>query len=371
MEPLRILQIFTILNRGGAEMNIMNYYRNIDRDRIQFDFLVHRPEEGVFEKEIIELGGRIFRLPPINPLNLREYKNDVKKFFEDHPDYQIVHGQLSELGVFIYEEAKKRRIPVIIAHAHNSKMDWDIKAPFRIWWKNRMKRSVNTYFTCGADAAQWLVGHKLAGRAYTMTNAISVDKFKYNPLIRKKIRDDLQSGDSINIINVARFNKQKNHLFLLEVFAELLKLSANYHLYLVGDGDLKPDIRDKIKQLGISAQVTLLGIREDIEELLQAMDLFCFPSLYEGLGVAFIEAQASGIRCVISDGVPKEAILVEDNVKVIPLKKSAADWAAEIKEFSAYDRKDVSEVIKAKGYDIVENARSLERKYLELLQKNS
>jgi glycosyltransferase involved in cell wall biosynthesis len=371
MQPIRVLQVFTILNRGGAEANIMNYYRNIDTTKIHFDFLVHRQEEGVFEKEIEQLGGKVFRLPAVNPLNLKDYKKAVKDFFDSHPDYQIVHGQLSELGVFIYEEAKKRKIPIIIAHAHNSKMSWDIKAPFRFWWKSRMKKSINTYFTCGIDSAKWLFGEKLAEKAYSMNNAVSVSKFQFKPEIRQKLRTDLGSENTINIVNVARFNKQKNHIFLLEVFAEVLKQKSNYHLYLVGEGGLKEDIINKIDELGIKEKVTLLGVRNDVEILLQAMDIYFFPSLFEGLPVSLIEAQASGIKCIISDGIPEEAVLVNDNVEVISLQKPKEFWAERIIENSTYERKDVSDIIKQKGYDIAENAKSLEIKYTELLQNLS
>lgn len=371
MQPIRVLQVFTVLNRGGAEANIMNYYRTIDRSKIQFDFLVHREEEGVFEKEIIQLGGRIFRLPPVDPRTLKTYKKAVKAFFDQHPEYQIIHGQLSELGVFIYEEAQRRNIPVIIAHAHNPTMSWDKKALFRLWWKYRMRSSVNTFFTCGVDSAKWLFGNKLAEKAYPMNNAIDTDKYSVDLAKRDKIRTQLGSGKVTNVVNVARFDKQKNHLFLLEVFTEVLKINSDYHLYLIGDGELKYQIQNKIKELEMSEKVTLLGVRNDVDDLLQAMDIFLFPSLYEGLGVAFIEAQASGIRCFVSEGIPEEAILVKENVRVVSLKKKPLEWAEQITKDSAYDRKDVSQMIKQKSYDIKQNATSLVEKYLELLQEFS
>ena len=154
--PIKILQIFTVLNKGGAETNMMNYYRNMDRSQFQIDFLVHR-ETGFFEQELIKSGSKIFRLPAILPWKLKEYKKAVKNFFEEHNDYDIIHGQCSELGVFIYEEAKKRGIPVIIAHAHNAKMDRDKKLLFRLMWKKRMRKSINAYFTCGKEAAENLL----------------------------------------------------------------------------------------------------------------------------------------------------------------------------------------------------------------------
>ena len=372
MKPIKVLQVFTILNRGGAETNIMNYYRTIDRSSIQFDFLVHREEPGAYEKEIMELGGNIYRLPAVHPLNLQKYKSAVKKFFDQHTDYQIIHGQNSELGVFIYEEAKRRGIPVIIAHAHNApKMsDYDVKFIFRELWKYRMRKSVNTLFTCGEDAAQWLFGKKQARNAFLMTNAVDTGAFRFSAEVRSEVKKRIGKEDTKNIIHVGRFNRQKNHGFLLQIFATLLEKDPAYHLYLVGEGELRREIEAQISQLNLQAHVTLMGLREDVHELLQAMDVFLFPSLFEGLPVSLVEAQASGIQCVISDGIPAEAVLVPENVTVISLKESAEFWAQRIASLDLSGRKDVSEIIIRKGYDIKENAKKLENKYLDLLESS-
>lgn len=370
MKPIKILQIFTVLNKGGAETNLMSYYRNMDRSRFQIDFLVHR-ENGFFEKEILKSGSKIYRLPAILPWKLNLYKQAVKKFFDENADYDIVHGQCSELGVFIYEEAKRRNIPVIIAHAHNARMDNDKKLIFRLIWKKRMRKSINTYFTCGKEAAVNLFGEKLALQSYQMNNAIEVEKFKFNQEIRLQKRKELEAEESINLVNIGRFNTQKNQLFLLEIFAELLKLNVNYRLFLVGQGELESQLRAKTKELKIENKVTFLGLRNDIPELLQAMDVFLFPSLFEGLPVSLVEAQSTGITCVISDGVPAEAVLIPENVTVISLKKSAKEWANKILEIHDFQRKDVSKIIKEKGYDIKENAQKLEEKYTQLLYKST
>ena len=216
MSPIKILQIFTVLNKGGAETNLMNYYRNMDRSQFQIDFLVHR-ETGFFEEELIKSGSKIFRLPAILPWKLKEYKKAVKNFFEEHNDYDIIHGQCSELGVFIYEEAKRRGIPVIIAHAHNNRMDRDKKLVFRLIWKKRMRKSINAYFTCGKEAAENLFGKKLATQAYQMNNAIDVELFKYSEAIRTEKRIELSAGKTINLVNVGRFNTQKNQLTKIKV----------------------------------------------------------------------------------------------------------------------------------------------------------
>ena len=367
MQPIKILQIFTVLNKGGAETNLMNYYRNMDKNEFQMDFLVHR-ENGFFEQEILNSGSKIYRLPPILPWKLKEYKRAVKDFFDQHSDYDIIHGQCSELGVFIYEEAKRRNIPVIIAHAHNNRMDRDKKLVFRLLWKKRMRKSINTYFTCGKEAAENLFGKKLASKSYQMNNAIEVENFKFNSSIRDSKRKELGADEFYNIINIGRFNSQKNQLFLLDVLAEIIKKNTNYKLFLVGDGELKTQILEKIKKLKIERNVELQGIRNDIPEILQAMDVFLFPSLFEGLPVSLVEAQTTGIQCVISDGVPAESILVKENVKVISLKENAEQWANKILEIKNFERKDVSDIIKQKGYDIKENAKKLEKKYRELVK---
>ncbi len=366
MKPIKILQIFTVLNKGGAETNLMNYYRNMDRSQFQIDFLVHR-ETGFFEEELIKSGSEIFRLPAILPWKLKEYKKAVKTFFDEHQDYDIVHGQCSDLGVFIYEDAKRRGIPVIIAHAHNAKMDRDKKLLFRLMWKKRMRKSINAYFTCGKEAAENLFGKELAKKAFQMNNAIEVENFKFNVEVRNQKRAELNADRTINIVNVGRFNTQKNQLFLLDIFAEIIKQNNNYQLFLVGLGDLEAKLKQKVKDLNLQDKVNFLGLRNDVPELLQAMDVFMFPSLHEGFSVAFVEAQTTGIKCVISDGVPVESVLVKDNVTIIPLKGNAKHWAKKILEINLSERKDVSEMIKKSGYDIKENAKKLEEKYRELL----
>lgn len=369
MKPIKILQIFTVLNKGGAETNLMNYYRNMERSQFQIDFLVHR-ESGFFEDEILNAGSKIYRLPPILPWKLKEYKKAVCDFFDKHQDYDIVHGQCSELGVFIYEEAKRRNIPVIIAHAHNNRMDRDKKLVFRLLWKKRMRKSINQYFTCGKEAAENLFGKKLALQSYQMNNAIEVENFKFNQEIRTQKRAALNADETINIVNVGRFNTQKNQLFLLDVFAEIIKQNNNYQLFLVGLGDLEVKLKQKVKDLNLQDKVNFLGLRNDVPELLQAMDVFMFPSLHEGFSVAFVEAQTTGIKCVISDGVPVESVLIKENVTIIPLKENAKHWAKKILEINLSERKDVSEMIKKSGYDIKENAKKLEKKYLEFINRN-
>ena len=368
MSPIKILQIFTVLNKGGAETNLMNYYRNMDRSQFQIDFLVHR-ETGFFEEELIKSGSEIFRLPAILPWKLKEYKKAVKTFFDEHNDFDIVHGQCSELGVFIYEEAKRRGIPVIIAHAHNAKMDKDKKLLFRLMWKRRMRKSINAYFTCGKEAAENLFGNKLSEKSYQMNNAIEVEDFQFNQEVREKKRKELQAEETINLVNIGRFNTQKNQSFLLDIFAELIKRNKKYKLFLVGQGELESQLREKAKQLQIEQDVEFLGLRNYVPELLQAMDVFVFPSLFEGFGIAFLEAQAADLKCVVSDNIANEAHIIKNNIVELSLKKNATFWAEKITNIHNFERKDVTIQIKNAGYDIQQNAKKLEKKYKELIQQ--
>ena len=231
-----------------------------------------------------------------------------------------------------------------------------------------MRKSINTYFTCGKEAAENLFGKRLASKSYQMNNAIEVENFKFNVEVRNLKRAELNADKTINLVNVGRFNTQKNQLFLLDVFAEILKNHKGFQLFLVGQGELENRLKEKVKKLNLEKNVRFLGLRNDVPELLQAMDYFLFPSLHEGFSVAFVEAQTTGIQCVISDGVPAESILVKENVKVISLKENAEQWANKILEIKNFERKDVSEIIKEKGYDIKENAKKLEKKYRELVK---
>lgn len=367
-QPIRILQLFTILNRGGAETNVMNYYRKLDKSKFQFDFAVHREEKGAYEDEIQVLGGKIFRFSNIHPFQLENYKRQIVQFFDEN-QYSIIHGQCSELGYFFYKEAHKRGVPIIIAHGHNSKSKVDLKFPFRWFWKKNMMRYVNTYFSCGEEASVWLFGKEKAKEAFTMTNAIDSKLFAYNLQSAQQIKKELNASETRNYIHVGRFTIQKNHEFLIEVFALLLQKNQKQKLFLVGEGELKAKIQEQVSVLGIEEKVIFLGSRNDVNALLQAMDVFLFPSLFEGLPVSLVEAQAAGVHCVISDGIPKEAILIPENVTVIALKESAIQWADKINCLDKIDKNDVTPIIKAKGYDIEANVRILEAKYTELLQR--
>jgi glycosyltransferase involved in cell wall biosynthesis len=369
-EPIRVLQIFTVLNRGGAETNIMNYYRKINRTKIQFDFLVHREEIGAYEQEILNLGGRIFRLPPINPFKLKNYKKQLNYFFDTN-NYSIIHGHSCELGFYIYKEAFKRKVPVVIAHGHYTKHIYDLKLPFKLFWKKSMLKYLNTYFSCGQQASISLFGNQIANQAFIMKNAIDSNDFKYNKILDSEKRLELNAQQTLNFVNVGSFVKSKNHVFAIDVFNEFLKIHPNSKMFFVGKGNLFESLKNKINKLNLEEKIIFLGVRNDVNQVLQAMDFLLFPSIDEGLPVSLIEAQAAGLKCFISDGVPLESILINENVEVIALKKSTKFWAEQIYKSINFKKQDMSKKIIESGYDINLNSMILENKYLELLANNS
>jgi len=365
-KPIRVLQLFTTLNRGGAETMIMNYYRNIDRTKVQFDFTVHRQEKGAYEDEIDFLGGKIYRFLPFHPKNFIAYKRQISLFFDEHPEYQIIHGHVSHLGYFFYKEAKKRGIPCIIIHSHNTGMDIDIKAPFHVYFKYVSCKYPTHYFSCGQKASEWLFGKRHDKKVHILKNAIDTKTFFYDKNISYTVKKQINLENKFVIGNIARFSPQKNHSFLIDVFSEIYNKNKNSLLILVGDGQLRLQIEEKVKSLHLENAVLFLGIRQDISELMQVFDVFLFPSLYEGLPVTLVEAQATGLKCIISDRVPDDIVIAPDLVEFISLKRSSLYWAEKVLKYEeGYNRKNTYVEIKNSGYDILTNAKWLEQFYLD------
>jgi glycosyltransferase involved in cell wall biosynthesis len=308
MRPIRILQVVTIMNRGGLETMLMNYYRQVDRTKIQFDFMVHRNEEGHYDKEIIDLGGKLFRMPQIRPGNYRLYFKQLDEFFKKHSYYKVVHSHINENSSFVLRAANRADIPCRIAHSHLSDLGLDLKYPFRLYARSVMKNNPNNYFACSKKAGEWLFGknHPDRGDIKVLNNAVDVKKFKFNEQVRARVRNELQTGNKLVIGHIGRINKQKNHDFLIDIFKEVQEREPDSLLVLAGEGHLRKAVEQKVKSLGLSEHVRFLGVREDVADLFQSFDLFLFPSLFEGLPVVLVEAQAAGLNCIVSDTITKE-----------------------------------------------------------------
>lgn len=361
MEQIRVLHIVTYMGRGGLETMIMNYYRNIDRNRVQFDFLVHRDFEADYDKEIQELGGKIYRLPPLNPLS-KEYLSKLDNFFKEHKEYKIVHSHLDCMSAIPLKYAKLNGVPVRIAHAHSSNQTKDLKYPLKLFYKTKISKYASQLFACSDEAGRWMFGEN--ADFIVLNNAIDTEKYLFNNNTAQKVRKELNiKNDSLVIGHVGRFENPKNHSFIIDIFAETLKKNSNSVLLLVGEGSLRKSIEEKVNSLGISNKVIFAGLRTDVNELLQAMDVFLFPSLFEGFGIVALEAQASGLPCLISDKVPIECKKT-DLVYQMKLSDASDKWADKLVELSKIERKNTYEEIRESGFDIKANAEKLEEFYL-------
>ena len=369
-QPIRVLNMFTIMDRGGAETMVMNYYRHIDRTKVQFDFLVHREQRGAYDDEIERMGGRIYRMCPVYPQNFSRYKRDLRTFFRAHPEYKIIHSHMSELGYFAFREAERQGVPVRICHAHNAPHGFDAKMIMRTYFKKRMMPYLTHLFMCGEESGKWLYGEKNKSRFIMLNNAIDAAVYSFDASKREEMRRQLDLTDELVVGHVGRFNPQKNHPFLLDIFTSLLKKEPDTVLLLVGGGADMPKIQAKVQEFGIAEHVRFLGVRSDVADLMQAMDVFVFPSLYEGLPVTMVEAQASGLPCIISDKVPPECILTDGLVNIMPLSASPEAWAEKILTMRAAPRTDRREEIATHGFDISTEAVKLQEFYLNAYEQN-
>lgn len=365
---IRVLHILHSMNRGGAEVMLMNYYRNIDHSRVQFDFLLTEQKRCLFEDEIESLGGKIFRVPLLRMSNPLPYVNGVKRFFREHPEYRIVHSHTSSKSAVPLWIAKKCGIPVRIAHSHNNKSEEGVSGWVRNFLKIPLKSVATDFFACGEDAAKWLYGEKMwnAGRVKLLVNAIPVEKYEYDIRQRECVRDQYAILPNTFVFGmVARFSEQKNHLFALDLIKVLKEGGNDVKLLLVGDGELKNEIVKKVKDLSLEDEVVMTGVVNDVHNYLQAMDVVLMPSFNEGLGIALIEAQVNGLHCIVSTGVPQEAD-VTGNVIFLPL--DVEKWVECIltykDHFMMRDGKALEKVRKA-DYDIKTASKRLEDWYLE------
>lgn len=362
---IRVLHVVTHMNRGGLETMLMNYYRSIDREKVQFDFLTHRPYEGDYGEEIKKLGGKIYHLPILNPFS-RRYKKILRDFFKMHQEYQIVHVHQDCLSGIILKVAKECGIKVRIAHSHNANQDKNLKYIIKSYYMRTIPLYATKLFACSKEAGKWM----FRGSDFQiLNNAIYSKNYIYAPKTREKFRDEFGISQSDLVLgHVGRFSLQKNHSFLVDIFAHVKQQESSAKLLLVGndnDGNAEK-IKEKVKMYGLQDSVIFTGLRKDVPNVLQAMDVFVFPSYYEGLAVALVEAQASGLPCLISDKVSSKSQLI-DMVYQISLSAGPEVWANRvIKVAKETVRRDTSEEIRAAGFDIEENANWLQNYYIKL-----
>ena len=362
---IRILHVLGTLGVGGAECRIMDLYRNMDRDKIQFDFLVHYSPEKTgkksptsdelmavrepdyFDSSVLKLGGRIFCLPKFVGTNLVEYKAAIKQFFKEHQgEWKAVQGHMTSTAAIYLPIAKKSGIPICIAHARSAGVDNGIKGlTTRLVRKPLQREGITDYnFACSREAGISVFGEKLmnAGSVRIIPNAIDISHFSYNEEIRKKIRKELGVSNALVIGHVGSFRYAKNHEFLLNVFAALCKILDNddlneysmlhgmrVRLLMLGKGSLMDDMKKLADRLHIYDRCIFAGNKSNASDYYQAMDYFCFPSRYEGLPGSVIEAQAAGLQCLVSDSVTSE-VNVTELVSMRSINSEPRDWARKI-----------------------------------------
>ena len=372
-EPIRVLHVIGIMNRGGAETMIMNLYRHIDRSKVQFDFVENSREPAAFDEEILSLGGRIYRCPHYNGKNHFTYVKWWNDFFKAHPkEYPIVHGHLGSTAS-IYLSVAKKYGAYAIAHSHSSGTDHSLHAKLYQIMSYNTRNVADYFFACSEVAGKDRFGSKVvSGDHYAvLNNAIDVNRFSYNPSVRNAVRDELGIGQIQLVVgHIGRYTKEKNHEFILKIFSELKKMDSNARLLMVGDGTLRTHIMQMAEQASLSSEVIFTGVRSDVERLVQAMDVFVLPSLYEGLPVTMVEAQTAGLPCIISDKVPSECILTEGLVDIMTLSASPEAWAEKILAKRAIPRTDRRAEIVAHGFDITTEAVKLQEFYLKAYEQN-
>lgn len=364
-EPIRILHVVTYMGMGGIETMLMNFYRNIDRSKVQFDFLTHREERAAYDDEIESLGGKIYRLPVLNPFS-KNYRKALSNFFDEHPEYKVVHVHQDCLSGIILKEAYKHRLKIRIAHSHNSSQIKDLKYIVKMIYKPLITKYATKLFACSVDAGKFMFGENADFEVFN--NAIDAQKYIFSNETRDKIRKELGiSEDELVIGHVGSIYYPKNHPFLLGVFKEISS-KCKARLLLVGDGPDRENIEKLAIELNIADKIIFTGIRKDVYNVLQAMDVFVFPSHYEGLPVTTIEAQASGLPCLISDGVPIECKKT-DLVYQLKLTDDIKLWADKAIELSKTERKNTYDDIVRAGYDIKTASQALTKYYIDIYNK--
>ncbi len=361
-KPKRILQVVTVMDRAGLETMLMNYYRNIDRDKIQFDFLVHSPKKGDYDDEIKSLGGRIFVAPSFGLKSAFSYRSWLKKFLDQHPEYEVMHSHLDAMSAIPLSVAKAAGIKRRYAHSHNNGFDNDLKKPIRMILKQFIPKYATGLFACSDEAGKFMFGKN---KFTFWPNAIDLNKFKFSSSIRSKIRKQYDMEDGFVVGHIGRFNVQKNHQFLIDAFNSLLKARPDSKLILVGDGPLKPSIEAKVNSLGLSDKVVFTGNVDNVNQIAQAMDIFVLPSLNEGLPLVAVEAQAAGLNCYVSDRVSDEISLIEGNEFIELDEARWSDALAAFRTLSDKDRTENNRIVTKTDYNIKEAVKKAEAIYNE------
>lgn len=373
-EPFRVLHVLGGLSLGGAESRIMDLYRCMDREKVQFDFLVHQNETEkripeFYDEEVKSLGGKIYLLPRFQGYNYFAYQKAARDFFQKHHDFRVVQGHMTSTAAIYLPEAARAGIPVRVAHARSAGVDQGIKGVVTRLLRIPLHGRADYCFACSREAGESVFGKKWekSPKALVIPNAVDARKFIYREERRNQVRKELDLENRFVIGHVGRFHYAKNHEFLLEIFAAVKRgmeeKGVKATLMLLGEGSGMEEARKQAERLGIEKETLFMGNRKEVWDYYQAMDYFVFPSRFEGLPGTVVEAQAAGLKCLISDKITPEVGFTE-LVAYQDIALSAEDWAEQIIKGIPYERKDMCQAVKAAGFDVREQAKRMERFYL-------
>lgn len=352
-ETIRVLHVLGGVGLGGAESRIMDLYRKIDRNEIQFDFLVHSRRPEFYDEEIKRLGGHIYVLPRFRVYNYPAYRKAVKRFFREHHEFRVVQGHMTSTAGIYLPIAKRSGVPVTVAHSRNAGVAKGMKGLATKFFRRNLVQKADYCFACSELAGEDVFGRKAMeeGKVRIIHNAIDVRRFTYNVHRREEVRERLGLKEELVLGHVGRFNYQKNHPYLIDVFAALCKIRQDAALLLLGEGQDMEGIKEKCRLLGIEDKVRFLGNQKQPEDYYQAMDIFLLPSFFEGLPGVLVEAQAAGLKCFVSDTVTKEAKATE-LVTYLSIGQPAGRWAESILAGADYERQDTCQTMKDAGFDV-------------------
>ena len=352
------------MDRGGIETMLMNFYRHVDRDKVQFDFLANKPAPGDYDDEIRALGGRIFISPGF--MSYGKYVAYMTDLFREHPEYRIIHTHNGSLMLYALRSAKKNGIPVRIAHAHATAVPFGLKNELKKLMRPMIKYAATDYWGCSDAAGRFYFSKKYWDRRHQLIhNAIDVDEFAFSEKSRADIRAKWGLGDKFILGHVGRLTPQKNQKKILDIFAVMHKQDPRTHLVMVGTGELEKMMKEHTAELGITDAVTYTGVQTNVNEWYSAFDVFIMTSINEGLPVVAVEAQAADLPCVISDAITPE-VKATDNVRFLGLYDDPAVWAKYILDIKPKERTSRAADLAKAGYDIRSEALRMQELYLEL-----
>ena len=365
-KPIRVLQILPGGKvNGGIENFIMNFYRKIDKNKVQFDFLVHYKEKGYFDEEIIKLGGKIYYFSIREDNNFIKYIYELMIFFRNHKEYKIVHGHMSSLAFIYFFIAKINGVKIRVAHSHINGVERNIKGKILEYLIKLIKYTANYYLACSDEAGKYMFKNR---RYLIIKNAIDIERFKFNSLERKKIRSELGIENNFVLGHIGRFNLQKNHDYLLQIFKKIYIKDSKIKLLLIGDGPLKYRIKQRAEKEGVANGIIFKDATLDISNYLFAMDLFLLPSYFEGLGIVAIEAQTTGLKTIVSEFVPEEA-KISSLFKKYKLSEMES-WIGECIKKEKNNRVLAFKEIEKPRYNINNESANLLKYYIEILSNN-